>query len=112
MEKTTVRIEGPDLSPLVKAMEEKLGGYYEYSFNGTVVFVKENYFLRVNENLLNVVIVFLISPGQSEVDVVSGGGSGGMDLTWGAEGSSNGRIVHMLKEICASNHWNIVEEKA
>jgi hypothetical protein len=110
MEKTTVRIEGPDLSPLVKAMEDKLSGYYEYFYNGTFVFVNENYYMRANENLMNVVIVFLIGQGQSEVDVISGGGSGAMGL-WGGEGSSNGNIVHMLKEICALNRWNMVEEK-
>jgi hypothetical protein len=111
MKKTTVRIEGQDLSPLVKAMEERLGGYFEYFYNGTFVFVNENYYLRANENLLNIVIVFLIGQSESEVDVISGGGSGAGEF-WGVEVSSNDRIVQMLKDICASNHWNMAEEKA
>jgi hypothetical protein len=111
MKKTTVRIEGTDLSTLIKAMEEKLGGYYEYFYDDTFIFVSENYYLRANENLMNVIIVFLVGKGQSEIDVISGGGSGAMEF-WGAEDSSNGKIIQILKEICASNRWSLVEGKA
>jgi hypothetical protein len=110
MEKTTVRIEGPDISSLVKSLEERLGGYFEYSYNGTLVFVRENYFLHANESLLNVIIVFLVAPGESEVDIVSGGGPGPEDQTRAVEECTNGNIVHVLKEICASHHWSLIEQ--
>ncbi len=109
MQKTTIRIEGPDLTTLTKAMEDKLKGYFEYFYNDTFVFVNESYYSRANENLMNVVIVFLLGSGASEVDVISGGGSGAMEA-WGAEEGSNGKVILMLKEICAANRWSIVEE--
>lgn len=109
MEKNMVRIEGPDLSSLARSIEERLGGYFEYSFNGTLVFVKENNYLRANESLLSVIIVFLVSPGEIEVDIVSGGGSGTSDRTRASEECTNGNIVRVLKEICAAHHWSIIE---
>jgi hypothetical protein len=111
MKKTTVRIEGTDLSALTRAMEEKLKGYYEYFYDDTFIFVSENYYSRANENLMNVVIVFLLGNGESEVDVISGGGSGAME-SWEPEDSSNRKVILMLKEICASNRWSLVEDKA
>lgn len=111
MKKTTVRIEGKDLSKLTGAMEEKLKGYFEYFYGDTFIFVNENYYLRANENLMNVIIVFLLGNGESEIDVISGGGSGAMDSR-GAEEGGNGKVIEMLKEICATNRWSLVEEKA
>ncbi len=112
MEKTMVRIEGPDLSGLARSMEERLDGYFEYSFNGTLVFIKENHFSRSGECLLNVIIVSLVAPGECEVDIVSGGGPGTADQPRAAEECTNSNIIHMLKEICASRHWSIIERGA
>lgn len=111
MQKTTVRIEGKDLSSLTRVMEEKLGGYFEYFFNGTFVFVKESSFSQANEKLLNVIIVFLIGESESEVEVISGGGTGASE-SGGEEIGSNGVVVQLLRDICTSNHWSLVEEKA
>jgi len=104
-----VRIEGPDLSGLAKSLEERLGGYFEYSFNGTLVFVRESHFPRAGESLLNVVIVFLIAAGECEVDIVSGGGAGPADTMRAAEECTNGNMVKLLKEVCASRHWSLIE---
>jgi len=110
MKKTTIRISGTGLSALTGAMEKVLKGYYEYFYGDSYIFVNENYYSRANENLMNVIIVFLLGDGESEVDVISGGGSGAMEA-WGAEEGKNGEVIQILKEICDSNRWSLVEDK-
>jgi len=106
MKKTTVLIEGRDLSTLTGTMEGRLKGYYEYFYNDTFIFVNEDRSSRANEALMSVIIVFLMGNGQGEIDVISGGGP---EI---AEDCSHRQVIQMLRDICASNRWTLVEDGA
>jgi len=62
----------------------------------------EPYFLRINSDLLTVVILVFRSKSSCHITIISGGGSQGILplISWGAERSANKSFHSRLEEIC------------
>jgi hypothetical protein len=103
MENATGYIEGKDLSPLVKAMEDrigKLGGFTEYSYERSVVFIREKLNIIGMMYLVDIIILFVLSQDKCKVEIVTAGGPGYNSEMW-----ENNSAVRLIKGICDSNNW-------
>ena len=111
METIKVRIEGPDISPLIEIMKNRISDPYIHSDDKTLIVATESYFFRIGSNLMTVMVVRMVSRDQCKIDIISGGGGSGLvGSTWGAERSANAQFVKFFKEVCESSHWQYFED--
>lgn len=102
-----ITIEGDDLSTLSDGLLAEMGDCYVYTANEITLLFNEHYFLRIDSQLMTVVVLNFRTPGKCEVEIVSGGGKAGMlpSLDWGAERSRDERVADKLRAICAERGW-------
>jgi hypothetical protein len=116
METVKVRIEGPDVSPLIEIMKNRVsspwvGNPYYNADDKTFIVATESYFFRMNSYLLTVMVVRMAGRDRCEIDIISGGGGDGLaGSTLGAEHSGNKQFIKFFKEVCESNNWRFFEE--
>ncbi|MFA4929191.1 MAG: hypothetical protein WC558_11785 [Patulibacter sp.] len=104
MEVTKILVKGKNVGFLLPWFEEELREITRHpGKSGMIhVFGGEPYFLRINSDLLTVVILDFLSKSSCHITVISGGGSQGLlpSFTWGAERSANKSLRSRLEEIC------------
>jgi hypothetical protein len=69
----------------------------------------ESYYLRINADLLTVVICTHAGEGEWRVRIISGGGAVGlMPSTLGAESAANRKALELIHSIGQKRGWDIV----
>ena len=112
MHTSRVSIESPDLPYLLRAIKYELKDWDTYSLaDGIYLFTKEEYYFRLNSNLMTVAILDMTTSNECEVRLITGGGASGMlGITWGAEQDQNQKIIHALEIICEVKSWKMSVE--
>ena len=102
MEQESFTLEGIDSEELIANFKRHFSPIYSYTnVNQTTrVFIFEAHYLRISSNLSATVILDFTSENNCEVNaIVSGGGHGLLELTWGAEKS----MLKKIKKILTGN---------
>jgi len=108
MEIANIIIEGANKETLLDLLTQEFPDHYLYSTENLSILTTEKYFLRINSDLLSVIILNFSDKSKTDVEIISGGGAEGLlQIGWGSEGSANSRIKRILHKICQSNSWVI-----
>jgi hypothetical protein len=99
-------IDKVDKERLLNAIKAELSDYYFYITDNIAMFITQKYFLRVNSNLMSVIILNFSDRYSVKIEVISGGGGAGLlQISWGSEGSANNSIINFFKKVCEANAW-------
>lgn len=110
MDITKLSIEGKGVISLVDILKRKFSGYY-FSSDNIFAFATTEYSIRVNTDMLSVIILNLKNRNKCEIEIISGGSAVGLiQIVWNPERSRNGQIVKILDEICKENSWKLNKE--
>ncbi len=105
---TQINITGENLGLLTKSLENKYGYEYTFSSKDIHVLMTEEFYFRINSNLLTTIIIDLSNKNKCHIEIASGGGTEGLiGFGWGAEGSSIKKVVKLIKSLCEENKWEI-----
>lgn len=107
MEAARIMIKGNEIRNIVKMLNSKEDVYYQYDTKDVVVLMEEQYYMRIESNLMAVYILNFSQENIVEIEMVTGGGHHGV-YDWGAERKELKRITGTLIEICKENSWEIV----
>jgi len=109
MEIANIIIEGANKETLLDLLTQEFPDHYLYSTENLSILTTEKYFLRINSDLLSVIILNFSDKSKTDVEIISGGGKQGLvQIDFGtAEVSANSRIKRILHKICQSNSWVI-----
>ena len=112
MHTTRVSIESPDLPYLFRAIKYELKDWDAYSLaDGIYLFMKEEYYYRINSELMTVATLDMTAPNKCEMRIITGGGAHGMfGVTWGSEQNQNQKIIRALEIICEVKSWKMSVE--
>ncbi|OGO77959.1 MAG: hypothetical protein A2Y23_04415 [Clostridiales bacterium GWB2_37_7] len=109
MESARMTIEGDHIRKITDILCHKENICYKYNAKDVVILMEEEYYMRIESNLLSVYILNFKDERTVETEMVAGGGKSGGDIGWGAENSENRKRVHSIIEICSQNSWSILE---
>lgn len=110
MENKRLRIVGQNVTSLTDMLQAMLGSDYAERGPHVDVLAIEKYYLRIDSNLLSVVILRYVSEGECEVTILTGGGKQGIwGISWGAENSDSGRIFDAVIAIAQDRSWQVQE---
>jgi hypothetical protein len=105
MELTKTTVRGAGVSQFPSLLGDEVSRRFPETLRRTVgmatVIGFEEFYFRINSTLLTVIIVDASNPQACEVEIASGGGSVGvMDVTLGAEGRSNTKVMELIDDVC------------
>ena len=103
-------IKGVNLSKLTDLLKDNqdINQYFKQLSESSFIFTSETYYFRIESDLLSMVVLNFTSDNECEIEIISGGGKGGVfSLSLGAESNRNKNICTLLKNICESNSWTI-----
>lgn len=109
MNSARIIIEGDNIRRIIDLLDRKENIQYQYDTKDVVILMEEEYYMRVESNLLCVYIFNFKDERTIEIELVVGGGKGDWDFDWGAENKENKKMAHTIIEICQQNSWNIIE---
>ncbi|MTI68335.1 MAG: hypothetical protein FH753_17270 [Firmicutes bacterium] len=114
MKVANLTIKGKDIKRIISILKDEKSVYYGdkphiYKTKNLVVLMREDYYYRINSTLMAVIILKFKSDIEVDIElVVSGGKSGGLMHSLGAENSENRSIIKKITEICNENSWEII----
>lgn len=109
METARLIIQGEDIRQVTRLLAKKESIYYKYETKDVVILMDEEYYFRIESNLMSVYIFNFKDEKTVEIEMVVGGGSHGIDSSFGAETKEAKNIVRSLLEICKEKGWEIIE---
>ncbi|MBF8983131.1 hypothetical protein IZY60_06250 [Lutibacter sp. B2] len=109
MERGNIHITGEHIKELLPILIKKGECTSNYKADNVIVLMSEVYYTRIKSNLLSMYIVNIINDSEVQIELVTGGGKDGLDVSWGAEKAENIKKVNMITDICNENSWKIVK---
>ena len=110
METTKLSIEVSNHENFLSQLKNKIPDHQLYSSEPFFVLLTQTYYLRTNSNLLSTIILNFKERNRCEIYILSGGGGSGMiQMSLGSETNANKRIVKIIRDICDSNFWRIID---
>jgi len=111
MEIKRCSIEGADPYVLIDTLQSEMADNYSYRSDDLCIITTDKYLLRINSNLLSVVIVDFKDKYRIEIEIISGGGAVSfLRFDWSSEGSANEKIMKIIRKTCEANSWNLFEK--
>jgi hypothetical protein len=102
-------IEGDNIRRIINLLNRKESISYQYDTKDVVILAEEEYYMRIESNLMSIYILNFKDERTVEIEMVAGGGKTDWDISWGAENSENKKMARSIIEICQENSWSIVE---
>ncbi|WP_425445842.1 hypothetical protein [Dethiothermospora halolimnae] len=107
-------IEGDDIRKLGDILDQSISSYntnsHIYRDGDTMMIMRECYYMRISSTLMSATILKFIGNNRVEIEqVVSGGKSGALMLSWGSENSEHRFMINNIMEICAENSWKVIK---
>src|SRR5262245_2840271 len=85
---------------------------YDENFGGVIIGAAEKFYMRIDSDLLTVIIFDISNDDICHLRVLTGGGSQGLvGLDWGAEDKQKRSMLAGLSELCVANGWKLQEEQ-
>lgn len=102
-------IEGEDIRRIVDILMSRRRISYKYTAKDIVVLMEEEYYARVESELLSVYILNFKDNRTVNIELAAGGGKGEFAFDLGAEETENKQNAQEIIEICKENSWNITD---
>lgn len=109
MEQIEFTVHGEDAEILPKAIKGfPRNRRVDYSGDGFVVIITEQYFFRTNSNLQTTTIFDLAEDTTCEVTIVSGGGGAGLlQYDWNTESGESNKLLKKIDTFCQEHDLDI-----
>jgi hypothetical protein len=101
MEQKSFLFENVVYEQLINDFEENFNPNFKFSNNQntTTIFIIERYYFRINSNLTLTLIFNMINSNSIELHIITSGGTSGLlGLSGGAEKSALHRVIKFLKK--------------
>lgn len=109
MEELIVKICGEGVDDFPAALESKQPDAHIRKEGDSWLFLSEQFYRRINSNLLTVLFCRVVSPTECRVRLITGGGGVGLlKIAWGSETSQNDSLVQIIERLCDHYGWEIV----
>ncbi len=105
MEKATAVLSGASQGALVEALKSELGDP-QFQNDRTVIFAVEKHYLRIESDLMRVVLADFSAATKCDIQVLVGGGKKGiLGISWRAESDDLQETITKLWQICTAKGW-------